>query len=103
MDDIRAIIQDELRQALIGLMPPTPTAAIPITHIIPSTADAPPIATVPTSFVIPHAIFVLPTATLTNDSRGKPSNSVKVVPTIQMKKKKVRNARKKNYQTGGTQ
>ena len=97
LDDIRAIIQDELRQALIGLMPPSPTAAIPIAPTIPSTAD-----TVPTTFAVPHTIFVLPTATLTNDSRGKPLNSIKVVPTMQMKKKNVRKARKKSYQTGGT-
>ena len=98
MDDIRAMIQDELRQALTGLMPPPPATAIPITPTIPSTANVSPTATVPNAFAVPHAVFVLPTATLTNDSRGKPSNSVKVVPTVQMKKKKVRNARKKNYQ-----
>ena len=84
-------------------MTPTPAAAIPIAPTIPSTADAPPIATVPTAFAVPYAIFVLPTATLTNDSRGKPSNSIKVVPTMQMKKKNIRKARKKSYQTGGTQ
>ena len=103
MDDMRALIQDELRQALIGLMPPIPAAVIPIAPIIPSIADAPPTATVPTTFTVPHAIFVLPTATLTNDSRGKPSNSIKVVPTMKMKKKNVKKARKKSYQTGGTQ
>ena len=98
MDDIRAMIQDELRQAPRGLMPTSPAAAIPIAPTIPSTAY-----TVPTTFAVPHTIFVLPTATLTNDSRGKPSNSIKVVPTIQMKKNNVRKARKKRYQTGGTQ
>ena len=103
MDDIRAMIRDELRQALTGLMPPSPAATIPIAPTIPSAADAPPIVTVPTAFAIPHTIFVLPTATLTNDSRGKPSNSIKVVPTMQMKKKNIKKARKKSYQTGGTQ
>ena len=103
MDDMKAMIQDELRQALTGLMPPTPAAAMPIAPNILSTADAPPTATVPTAFVVPHAVFVLPTATLTNDSRGKPSNSIKVVPTMQMKKKNVRKVRKKSYQTGVTQ
>ena len=97
MDDIRAMIQDELRQALTGLIPSPPAADIPIAPTIPSTADAPPTATVPTTFAISHVVFVLPTATLTNDSRGKPSNSVKVVPTVQMKKKKVKDTRKKNY------
>ena len=103
MNDLRAMIQDELRQALTRLMPTSPAAAIPIAPTIPSTADAPPIATVPTAFDVPHAIFILPTATLANDSRGKPSNSIKVVPTMQMKKKNIRKARKKSYQTGGTQ
>ena len=92
MNNIRAMIQDELRQALTGLMPPSPAVAIPIAPTISSTAD-----TVPTAFVVPHAIFVLPTATLTNDSIGKPSNSIKVVPTMQIKKKNVRKARNKSY------
>ena len=35
MDDMRAMIQEELRQALSGLMPPPPVAAIPIAPIIP--------------------------------------------------------------------
>ena len=97
MDDMRAMIQDELRQALIGLMPTTSTVAIPIALIIPSVADAPPTATVPTAIAIPPAVIVLPTAILTDDSKGKPSDSIKVVPTMKIKKKKVRNARKKNY------
>ena len=78
MDDIRAMIQDELRQALTELIPPPPAAATPIT---------------PT---IPPVVIVLPTA------KGKPSNSIKVVPTVQMKKKNVRSAGRKNCQTGGT-
>ena len=69
MDDIRAMIQDELRQTLTGLTPTSPAAAIPITPTIPSTANISPTATVPTAFAVPHVIFVLPTATLTNDSR----------------------------------
>ena len=103
MDDMRAMIQDELRQALTGLIPPTPAATILIAPIIPSVADAPPTATVPTTIAIPPTVIVLPTIVLTDDSKEKPSNNVKVMPTVQMKKKKVRNARKKNYQTGGTQ
>ena len=102
MDDIRAMIQDELRQALTGLMPPPPATAMPIAPTIPSAADASPTPTVPTAFAVPYAIFVLPTTALTNDSRSKPSNSIKVVPTIQMKKKNEKKARKKSYQTGGT-
>ena len=46
-------------------------------------------------------ISVIPTAILTDDSKGKPSNSIKVMPTVQMKKKNIRNVRKKNYQTRG--
>ena len=91
MNNMRAMIQDELRQALTGLMPPPPATAIPITPIIPSTADAPPTAT-----ATPPTIIVLPTA------KGKPSNSIKVVPTVQMKKKNIRSAGRKNCQTGGT-
>ena len=102
MDDIRAMIQDELRQAVTGLMSPPLAAAIPITPTIPSTANISPTATVPTAFAVPHVVFILPTTILTNDSRGKLSNSVKVVPTMQMKKKNVKKARKKSYQTGGT-
>ena len=90
LDDIRAMIQDELRQALTGLMPPSPAATIPIAPTIPSTANA---SSTPT----------VPIATLTNDNGGKPSNSIKVVPTIQMKKKNIRKIIKKSYQTGGTQ
>ena len=103
MDDIRSMIQDELRQALTGLMPPSPAATIPIAPTSPSTANASSTPAVPTAFAVPHAVFVLPTATLTNESGGKPSNSIKVVPTMQMKKKNVRKARKKSYQTEGTQ
>ena len=84
-------------------MSPPPAAVIPIAPTILYVADALPTPTIPTTFVVPHAIFVLPTATVTNDSRGKPSNSIKVVPTMQMKKKNIKKARKKNYQTRGTQ
>ena len=47
MDDMRAMIQDELRQALAGLLPPlavipAPAAAIPPTAVNPPIEDAPP-------------------------------------------------------------
>ena len=103
MDDMRAMIQDELRQALVGLTLPLPAAVILIAHTIPSTADAPPAAIVPTTIAIPPVVIVPPTAILTDDSKGQPSNIVKVVPTMQIKKKNIRNVRKKNYQTRGTQ
>ena len=95
MDDIGAMIQDELRQALTGLISPPPATAIPIAPTIPSAVDALPTPT------IPYAIFVLPTATLTNDSRGKPSNSIKVVPTMQMKKKNVKKGKKEELPNWG--
>ena len=59
MDDMRAMIQDELRQALTGLMPLPPAAVIPITPIIPSASNAPPTAT-----AIPPAVlfYLLPRA-----------------------------------------
>ena len=91
IDDMRAMIQNELRQALTGLMPLLSAAAIPIAPIIPSAVDTPPTAT-----AIPLANIVLPIA------KGKPSNSIKVVPTVQMKKKNIRSAGRKNCQTGGT-
>ena len=83
MDDMRAMMQDELRQALSGLL--LPAAAIPTAPTIPSTSD------------------VLPTIIPIDNSKGQPSNVVKVVPIMQIKKKNLRNVRKKNYPTGGTQ
>ena len=102
MDDMRAIIQDELTQVLTELMPLPPAVAIPIALTFPSTTDALPTATVPIAIVIPPAIIVLPTTILTDDSKGKPSNEIKIMPTMQMKKKNIRNTRKKNYQTRST-
>ena len=67
MDDMRAMIHDELRQALTGLMPLPPVAAILIALIISSAADAPPTAT-----AIPPTVIVLPIAILTDDSVGFP-------------------------------
>ena len=78
MDDMRVMIQDELRQALTGLMPISPAATIPIAPTIPFTANASSTPTVPTTFAVPHAIFVQPTATLTNDSKGKPQIVLKL-------------------------
>ena len=57
MHDIRAMIQDELREALTGLMPPPPAVAIPIASTIPSVADASPTATVPTPLLF-HMLFL---------------------------------------------
>ena len=42
MDDMKAKMQDELRQALAGLMPPpAPAAAIPPTVVAPASANPP--------------------------------------------------------------
>ena len=90
MDDIRSMIQDELRQALTRLMPLLPAAAIPIAPIIPFAADAPPTAT-----ATPPTVIILPTA------KGKPSNSIKVVLTVQMKKKKCKKCRKEELLNWG--
>ena len=101
MDDIRAMIQDELRQALTGLTPTSLAATIPIAPTIPSTANASSTLAVPTTFAVPHVVFVLPTAILTNNSRGKPSNSIKVVPTMQMKKKNFKKGKKEELPNWG--
>ena len=52
MDDIRVMIQDELRQALNGLMSLPQAATIPIAPTIPSAANVSPTATVPTAFAV---------------------------------------------------
>ena len=62
-------------------MPP-PAATIPIAPIIQSATYVPPTTTVLTAFVVPHTVIILPTSTLTDDSKGKPSNNIKVMPTI---------------------
>ena len=42
MDDMKAMMQDELRQALAGLMPsPAPAATIPPTAVAPIAANPP--------------------------------------------------------------
>ena len=70
MDDMKAIMQEELRQALAGLMPPpAPAAANPPTTIAPAanppTVDAPPV---------------------NNDNvGGQPLNVVRNAPAVEMK------------------
>ena len=46
MDDMRAIMQDELRQALAGLLPPPEVVPTPIVAPVPAAA-VPPIANPP--------------------------------------------------------
>ena len=80
MDDMRAIMQDELRQALAGLMPPPtaapmPAAAISLAVVAPTTnpliIDAPP---------------------ANNDNvGGQPLNAARNVLAVEMKFKDVEN------------
>ena len=71
MDDMKAMMQDELRQALAELMPP-PT---------PVTANPPAAAVVPA--VNPPAIDAQPA---NNDNAGgQPLNAARNIPTIEMK------------------
>ena len=76
MDDVKAIMQDELRQALVGLMPPlAPSAAILPTAVAlvanPPAVDAP---------------------LANNDNAGgQPFNTARNVPTVEMKFEDVEN------------
>ena len=76
MDDMRAIIQHEPRQALIGFLPPpiaTPTPA----------AAIPPVAA---NLLVMDA----PLANNNNDG-GQPSNAARNVPVVEMKFEDVEN------------
>ena len=77
MDDMKAMMQEELRQALTGLMPPpAPAAANP-----PDTAVAP--------VVNPPAMDAPPA---NNDNvGGQPLNAARNVPTVEMRFKDVDN------------
>ena len=73
MDDIKAMMQNKLRQALAGLMPPpAPTAVIPPVAIAnPPIVDAPP---------------------ANNDNAGgQPLNAARNVPIVEMKFEDVEN------------
>ena len=81
MDDMKAMMQNELRQALVGLMPPpaatpAPSTAIPHAAIAPITVnplieDAPPV---------------------NNDNvGGQPLNDARNMPTVDMKFEDVEN------------
>ena len=77
MDDVRAIIQDELRQALAGLMPPpAPAAAIPHATVAPVAANPPVVDALPTN---------------NDNSGGQPLNAARNVPTVEMKFEDVHN------------
>ena len=48
MDDMKAIIQNKLRQALTGLMPPpAPATAIPLAAVIATVIGNPPVVDAP--------------------------------------------------------
>ena len=77
MDDMKVMMQDELRQALAGLMPPSapiaanPPAAIVAPAVNPPAVDAPP---------------------ANNDNAGgQPLNAARNVPTVEMKFEDVEN------------
>ena len=75
MDDMKAMMQEELRQALAGLMPPlAPAAAIPPAAV--------PVANPP--------IVNAPPAN-NNNARGKLLNAARNVPTVEMKFEDVEN------------
>ena len=87
MDDMKAMMQNELRQALAGLMPPPAPAAV----ILP--------ATVAPAAAIPPAVLALvanppvvdaPPAN-NNNARGQPLNAARNVPTVEMKFEDVEN------------
>ena len=70
MDDMRAMMQDELRQALAGLLPP-PAAALALATANPPVMDVPPINN--------------------NNDRGQPLNVARNVPAVEMKFEDVEN------------
>ena len=81
MDDMKAIMQDELRQALARLMPPLTTAPTPAA-IIPPAAVAP----------ITANSLAVDAPTINNDNAGgKPLNTARNVPVVEMKFEDVEN------------
>ena len=77
MDDMKAMMQDELRQALAGLMPPpalaaaNPPAAVVAPAANPPTVDAPP--------------------TNNDNAGGQPLNAARNIPAVEMKFEDVEN------------
>ena len=72
MDDMKAMMQEELRQALAGLMPPQPpTAVAPAAAIIPPvTANLPVVDAPPAN---------------NDNAGGQPLNAARNMPTVEMK------------------
>ena len=76
VDDMKAIMQEELRQALAGLMPPQALATIPLAAAV-APATIPPVATNPPVVDAPPAN--------NNNVGGQPLNAVRNVPAVEMK------------------
>ena len=77
MDDMRAMMQEELRQALARLMPPPAPAAILPTAAIAPAATIPPVAANPPVVDAPPAN--------NNNVEGQPLNAARNIPTVEMK------------------
>ena len=76
MDDIKAKMQEELRQALAGLMPPlAPAAAIPPTAVAP--------------IANPLVVDALPANN--NNAGGQPLNAARNTPAVEMRFEDVEN------------
>ena len=81
MDDMREIMQDELRQALAGLMPPL--AAQPaLATAIPTAAVAPVVTNPPVMDALP---------TNNDNAHGQPLNAARNVPAVKMRFEDVEN------------
>ena len=86
MDDMRAILQDELRQAFAGLLPPPATAPAPTTVILSAAIISAAVVPTPANPLIMDA----PPANNNNDG-GQPLNAARNVPTVKMKFEDVEN------------
>ena len=86
MDDMRAILQDELRQAFAGLLPPPATAPAPTTVILSAAIISAAVVPTPANPLIMDA----PPANNNNDG-GQPLNAARNVHAVKMKFEYVEN------------
>ena len=87
MDDMKVIMQDELRQALAGLMPPpAPAAAMLLAAVAHATAIPP--ATVA---LIANPLVVDASLANNDNTGGQPLNAARNVPAVEMKFEDVEN------------
>ena len=77
MDDMKAMMQEELRQALAGLMPPPAPATIPPTAAVAPAAANPPVVDAPPAN--------------NNNAGGQPLNAARNIPAVEMKFEDVEN------------